>query len=171
MRCNLLFILLSSLLVCCGVSTLAIAEEAASMSATVRSLSERIAEQSPSQRGEVSYPSSPEMTDDIYYQANVEYRMAQEKNRVLLLIVIVASTPLLLLIVLICLHKKASCSGENIVNAVGLILVVEGTMFVAVSAVTSEQLTAPIGILGAIAGYLFGSTQRRNPKGSDRQST
>jgi len=47
------------------------------------------------------------------------------------------------------------------VSAVGLVLVIEGTMFVGVSAQTNEQLTAPICILGAIAGYLFGAAKRR----------
>jgi len=51
------------------------------------------------------------------------------------------------------------------VNAIGLVLVIEGTMFITVSALTSEQLTAPIGILGAIAGYLFGSAKRKAAEG------
>lgn len=35
-------------------------------------------------------------------------------------------------------------------NAVGFILVIEGTMFIGVSALTTEQLTAPIGLLGLL---------------------
>ncbi len=75
---------------------------------------------------------------------------------------IVVSTPLMLALVLFCLKKIPNCSSESLVNAVGLILVIEGTIFMAVSALTTEQLTAPIGLLGAVAGYLFGSARRRS---------
>jgi hypothetical protein len=78
-----------------------------------------------------------------------------------LLLAIVVSTPILLVLALFFLKKTPDCTGESLVSAVGLVLVVEGTMFIAVSAITTEQLTAPIGILGAIAGYLFGSAKRR----------
>lgn len=94
-------------------------------------------------------------------KSKAEYTFLKEKHRMWLLIDIVVSTPILLAIVLFCLKNKPNCSAENLVNAVGLVLVVEGTMFIAVSAATTEQLTAPIGILGAIAGYLFGSAKRR----------
>jgi len=48
-----------------------------------------------------------------------------------------------------------------LIHAIGLVLVIEETMFIAVSAITTEQLIAPIGILGAIAGYLFGSAKSK----------
>jgi hypothetical protein len=82
-------------------------------------------------------------------------------ENLLLLKVIVVSTPILLALVLFFLKKAPDCSGESLVHAIGLVLVIEGTMFIAVSAITTEQLTAPIGILGAIAGYLFGSAKRK----------
>lgn len=94
-------------------------------------------------------------------EKTAEYRMLQERHRMILLIAIMVSTPVLLAMVLFCLKNSPQCAEESIVNAIGLVLVIEGTMFIAVSAATTEQLTAPIGILGAIAGYLFGSARRK----------
>lgn len=90
-----------------------------------------------------------------------EYRVMQEKYRMWLLSGIVLTTPILMALVLFCLKKVPGCASEHLVTAVGLILVIEGVIFVGFSAETTEQLTAPIGILGAIAGYLFGSVRRK----------
>jgi hypothetical protein len=48
----------------------------------------------------------------------------------------------------------------DIVHGSGLVLVVFATVLVVTMAETEQQLTAAIGILGAIVGYLFGSTSR-----------
>ena len=116
------------------------------------SLLEKIIRASPSMS-----ESGPTMLEDKL----AEYRLLQERNRMTLLIAIIISTPILLIIVLFCLKNSPRCSEESLVSSVGLVLVIEGTMFVGVSAQTNEQLTAPIGILGAIAGYLFGAAKRR----------
>ena len=50
-------------------------------------------------------------------------------------------------------------TSRDIVNAAGLILIIFGTIILVLVVNTSEQLTAAIGILGAIAGYLFRSVQ------------
>ena len=116
----------------------------------------------PSQQLSATLPSQDDAAVDIaFYAKDAEFRMLQEKHRMWLLGGIVISTPLMLALVLFCLKKIPNCSSESLVNAVGLILVIEGTMFIGVSALTTEQLTAPIGLLGAIAGYLFGSARRK----------
>jgi len=127
----------------------------------VRYWKERITRGSPSKVDEKHLPSQLDVQNTISFEMDAEYRMLQEKHRMWLLIAIVVSTPVILALVLFCLKSKSDCHGESLVNAIGLVLVIEGTMFIAVSAVTTEQLTAPIGILGAIAGYLFGSAKRR----------
>ena len=53
---------------------------------------------------------------------------------------------------------------RDMVSAAGLILIVFGTIILVLIVDTSEQLTAAIGILGAIAGYLFRTAQEREPK-------
>lgn len=108
-----------------------------------------------------SSPSKSDSGANLLEEKLVEYRILQERNRMNLLIAIIISTPILLVIVLFCLKNSPRCSEESMVSSVGLVLVIEGTMFIGVSAQTNEQLTAPIGILGAIAGYLFGAAKRR----------
>lgn len=117
----------------------------------------------PSKQLSATLPTPEESAVNIaFYTKDAEFRMLQEKHRIWLLGGIVISTPLMLALVLFCLRKVPNCSSESLVNAVGLILVIEGTIFMAVSALTTEQLTAPIGLLGAVAGYLFGSARRKS---------
>ncbi len=54
---------------------------------------------------------------------------------------------------------KQDVQPRDVVNGAGLILIVFGTIILVLIVDTSEQLTAAIGILGAIAGYLFRSSQ------------
>jgi ABC-type uncharacterized transport system permease subunit len=68
-----------------------------------------------------------------------------------------------LLIMLFFIRTNIDHTADELVRASGLVLVIFGTLFMAVYASTADQLTAPIGILGAIVGYLFGSAQRRAP--------
>ncbi len=125
------------------------------------SLLEQIESQSPSKMTEENPPNPENNVNDVLLSKNADFVILQEKNRMWLLIAIICSTPVILGMVLFCLKNKDDCSEESLVNAIGLVLVIEGTMFIAVSALTTEQLTAPIGILGAIAGYLFGSAKRK----------
>lgn len=60
--------------------------------------------------------------------------------------------------------KHKDHSAKDIVNAAGLTLIIFGTIILVLVVSTSEQLTAAIGILGAIAGYLFRSAQNHAEK-------
>ena len=60
---------------------------------------------------------------------------------------------------------KHDTRPKDIVSGAGLTLIVFGTIILVLIVDTSEQLTAAIGILGAIAGYLFRSAQE---SGDDR---
>ena len=92
------------------------------------------------------------------------YRILQEKNKMVLLLCIVAATPVFLILVLFFMKKAGNCSADNVVHGSALVLVIQGTTFIVVASPTSEQLTAAIGVLGAIAGYLFGSVTRKPEK-------
>ena len=89
-----------------------------------------------------------------------EYRKLQEENRIKLLIGIMILTCISLLMILVCMIRNEKCAPWNIVNASGLVLVIQATLFIVVASDTHEQLTAAIGVVGAIAGYLFGSASR-----------
>lgn len=131
------------------------------LSEAARNWDEKIGASIPSKLEKDHLPSQVDTENDLLLERHADYTMLREKNRLWLLIVITVSTPILLAIVLLCLKKVPECSGESLVNAIGLVMVIEGTIFITVAAATTEQLTAPIGILGAIAGYLFGSAKRR----------
>jgi len=99
-----------------------------------------------------------------------EFRALQETHKLYLLIGIIAGTPFLLLLTLFFIRNSSYSSATNIVNGAGLVLVIQATVFIAVYAPTTEQLTAPIGILGAITGYLFGQADRRKTGNTDNRS-
>ena len=67
-----------------------------------------------------------------------------------------------LLVVLNFIRRQEKHTAKDIVNATGLTLIIFGTIILVLVVNTSEQLTAAIGILGAIAGYLFRSVQEEN---------
>ena len=95
-------------------------------------------------------------------EADIRYsslRAAEEDNRRLLALSIMGTAILALAAVLAILYKRGA-SPESIVAGSGLVLVIFATVLVATLAKTDQQLTAPIGILGAIAGYLFGKTAK-----------
>jgi len=65
-----------------------------------------------------------------------------------------------LVLVLRGLANTPGHTASDIVHATGLIFIVYGTVFLSMTATTDQQLTAPIGILGAVAGYLFGQIKK-----------
>ncbi|WP_141654295.1 hypothetical protein [Candidatus Nitrospira nitrosa] len=86
-------------------------------------------------------------------------RAAEEDNRRLLALCIMGTAILALAFVLTILNKRGA-PPESIVAGSGLVLVIFATVLVATLAKSDQQLTAPIGILGAIAGYLFGKSAK-----------
>ena len=66
------------------------------------------------------------------------------------------------LITVLLFLKVTPHSARDIVNASGLNLIIFGTIILVMIVDTSEQLTAAIGVLAAIAGYLFGTMQKRD---------
>ncbi len=69
-----------------------------------------------------------------------------------------------LIVVLFFIRSSQDYSARDVVNASGLNLIIFGTIILVLIVDTHEQLTAAIGVLGAIAGYLFGTLQRRSER-------
>ena len=85
-----------------------------------------------------------------------EYRMAQERNRFFAIILIVATA---LAAHFLLLWRLGNRSPEEIVTGTALIYIVFGTIVLVTLSDNKDQLTASMGILGAVAGYLFGRTR------------
>lgn len=101
------------------------------------------------------------------------FRVQQEITHRTLLLAVVGAALASLIIVLWFLKLVGTHDAVTMVNASGLVLVVYATILVVMIARADQQLTAAMGILGAVAGYLFGATTRsragadgdRGPKG------
>lgn len=98
---------------------------------------------------------------------SIEYRLRQEENRFYLILMITLATPVILLILLHYIRNSRSFTAQAIIHTSGLVLVIQATTIVVLASATSEQLTAAIGVLAAIAGYLFGSRSRREGTTTD----
>ena len=97
---------------------------------------------------------------------------AQVENEFYYVIILALLCLVSLSIVLTFLTKlKQDVQPRDIVSGAGLILIVFGTIILVLIVDTSEQLTAAIGILGAIAGYLFRSTQEGSKKPAIEEET
>lgn len=88
------------------------------------------------------------------------YKIEEEISRRTLILALIAAGIVSLVIVLGFLKLIGTNEASTMVNASGLVLVVYATVLVVMIAKAEQQLTAAIGILGAIAGYLFGTATR-----------
>ncbi len=96
---------------------------------------------------------------------NDQYTLEKINNEFWYVIVLACLSVVSILIVLYFLKMRTDSTSSDIVHAAGLPLIVFGTIILVLIVDTSEQLTAAIGIMGAIAGYLFRSVQETG-KGS-----
>jgi thiol:disulfide interchange protein len=76
---------------------------------------------------------------------------------------VLLATPVILLIVLVAMRMGGIRSPEHIMLAAALVLVIQATLTVSLTAEGSDALSASMGILGAIAGYLFGRARQDTP--------
>lgn len=93
-------------------------------------------------------------------QLTHEFNMTQEKYKLYECILLAAFALISLIIVLKSLCNKPNCDAAHMVNASGLVFIIFGTLFLVLLADVDEQLNAGVGILGAVAGYLFGTMRR-----------
>lgn len=117
-----------------------------------------------SEAGKVA-PASNEVVTDYS-----RYRMAEESNRLILALSVMAAGLLSLFIVLAYL-RSIGAAPEAVVTGSGLVLVVFATILIVILVKRDEQLTAATGILGAIAGYLFGKAAKGSSSSSGTGQT
>lgn len=100
-----------------------------------------------------------------------EYRMQQQKDKIWFA-AILGLVALLANIIVLYFLKQHRQSAAHVVSATGLVYIVFGTIILVVIANTEAQLTASMGVLGAIAGYLFGRLKKddseEEPAGAKR---
>lgn len=97
----------------------------------------------------------------------LEYRQTQERYRFYEVVLLAGVAIFALVIVLNYIRNSARCQPRDMVNATGLILVIFSTIIVILLADVEVQLTAAMGVLGGIAGYLFGTFNA--PRASRRE--
>ncbi len=112
-------------------------------------------------------PVSPgvSVSSECYYY---ELRHKEEQNELIEVAMLCILAFFSLFVVLYFLRNTRGFNADTIVNVTGLIFIIQGTIILVQMAKTDEQLTAAIGILGAVAGYLFGTMRRgeSRPPGS-----
>ena len=77
-------------------------------------------------------------------------------------VMIIAALFCFALIVIAFLMKITAHQARDLVTIIGLVSVIFGVILLVLVVDTTETLTAPMGIFGAIAGYLFGTAQKKN---------
>jgi hypothetical protein len=102
-------------------------------------------------------------------QLTNSFKMLQETNKVYEIVILASLALISLFIVLYFLTAKTAYSGAHIVNASGLICIIWGTILLVLMAQSDQQMTAAVGILGAVAGYLFRSMHQGEDSGEQRQ--
>jgi hypothetical protein len=87
--------------------------------------------------------------------------ITEPEFRLRLLYCIFVTVPVILCIILFFVYRKKDSTTEDLIHATGLVFVIYATLMVVLATVNSEALTAAIGIIGAVAGYIFrGSTNK-----------
>jgi len=71
------------------------------------------------------------------------------------------------LIIIIVFMWDKKHQSKDIVTMVGMVSVIFGAILLVLMVGGTDQLTAPMGILGAIAGYLFGASKKTEGSGED----
>jgi hypothetical protein len=90
-----------------------------------------------------------------------DFYSRRQLNTLYFAIILAATALLAHLSVLYSLRRDGSTKASvAIVSATGLIYIIFGTILLVVIASTEAQLTASMGILGAVAGYLFGKNAK-----------
>jgi hypothetical protein len=98
------------------------------------------------------------------------FRMQQLRNKVYFAVLLGGIAVIAHFLVLRALPNHKGSSAD-IVSATGLIYVIFGTIILVIISTTESQLTASMGILGAVAGYLFGKNAKDSGRGRVENET
>ena len=93
--------------------------------------------------------------DDLY----TKDRQKQDEYALHHIYILSGVTVLILVGILIIARTGTPLSGREMIRAVVLIFIIYGTVALALIVKTTETLTGVIGLLSAVAGYLFGRAQ------------
>ncbi len=119
---------------------------------------------------QVSIHDDENMTEDAYdykqvaspeLQVDNSIQLAVIQNAYHYVVIIAVLYIFSLIIITILIMNTPKHQARDIVTTIGLVTVIFGAILLAMVVDTDQALTAPMGILGAIAGYLFGSAQRK----------
>ena len=96
---------------------------------------------------------------------NQEIVELKEQQRFMIIGLVSALGVAALFLILFSLRKSGGVNPGpgDIITGAGLVMVIIGTILIVLIADTDQQLSSSVGILGAIAGYLFGRTQKESP--------
>ncbi len=96
---------------------------------------------------------------ELQYNNSVQLAVIENAYNYVVIIAVLYVVSLIIITILIINTPKHH--ARDIVTTIGLVTVIFGSILLAMVVDTDQALTAPMGILGAIAGYLFGSAQKR----------
>jgi len=94
-----------------------------------------------------------------------EYRMAQERHRIWALVTLAGAAVLAHGLLL---WRLGTNNPSQIVIGTGFIYIVFGTIVLVTLSDNKDQLTASMGLMGAIVGYLFGRVQPARGQDEDK---
>lgn len=100
-----------------------------------------------------------------------DFRAKQEDIRLYEVILLAAMSLCALAIVLKYMKDSKTCQARDMLNGTGLVLVIFSTVLVIIIADVEIQLTAAMGVLGGIAGYLFGTLRSSQPADNSKKTT
>lgn len=98
-----------------------------------------------------------------------DFRAKQEAIRFYEVILLAVMSLFALAIVLKYMKDSKTCQARDMLNGTGLVLVIFATVLVIIIANVEIQLTAAMGVLGGIAGYLFGTLRSSQGTGGTKK--
>lgn len=121
-------------------------------------------------RQEVDIEESLGEGDNNSNQLIYDFRAKQEDIRLYEVILLAVMSLCALAIVLKYMKDSKTCQARDMLNGTGLVLVIFSTVLVIIIADVEIQLTAAMGVLGGIAGYLFGTLRSSQPNTDAKKS-
>lgn len=91
-----------------------------------------------------------------------EFMVLQENNKFYECLVLTIGVIISLMVVLYFVTRLRH-NTTHIIHASGLVLIVFGTIYVIILSDSDAHITGTMGVLGATAGYLFGSMGKNTP--------
>ena len=90
--------------------------------------------------------------------------LSESYYRLYLVFVIMGAAVLFMWLILRAIGKTKDHSSEDVISASGLVIVVMATLFIVIASTTTEALTAAIGLIGAVCGYVLGNLTKDKKK-------